>query len=48
MKHVLKKCIHDYGMIFSGPYIKWFLDKLGPGGLTKLLAGFEDKVRYFD
>lgn len=26
-----------------GPYIKWFLDKLGPEGLHKLLAGFEDK-----
>lgn len=26
-----------------GPYIKWFLDKLGPEGLHKLLAGWEDK-----
>ncbi|KPP68829.1 inosine triphosphate pyrophosphatase-like [Scleropages formosus] len=26
-----------------GPYIKWFLDKLKPEGLYKLLAGFEDK-----
>ncbi|XP_019876978.2 inosine triphosphate pyrophosphatase [Aethina tumida] len=26
-----------------GPYIKWFLDRLGPEGLYKLLAGFEDK-----
>lgn len=26
-----------------GPYIKWFLDKLGPEGLYKLLAGWEDK-----
>ncbi|TMS20731.1 Inosine triphosphate pyrophosphatase [Larimichthys crocea] len=26
-----------------GPYIKWFLDKLKPEGLHKLLAGFEDK-----
>ncbi|CRL00552.1 CLUMA_CG013812, isoform A [Clunio marinus] len=26
-----------------GPYIKWFLDKLEPEGLHKLLAGFEDK-----
>ncbi|XP_014248100.1 inosine triphosphate pyrophosphatase [Cimex lectularius] len=26
-----------------GPYIKWFLDKLGPEGLHKMLAGFEDK-----
>lgn len=27
-----------------GPYIKWFLEKLGPEGLHKLLAGFEDKT----
>lgn len=26
-----------------GPYIKWFLDKLGPEGLHLMLAGFEDK-----
>lgn len=26
-----------------GPYIKWFLEKLGPDGLHQLLAGFEDK-----
>lgn len=26
-----------------GPYIKWFLDKLKPEGLYKMLAGFEDK-----
>ncbi|XP_058119795.1 inosine triphosphate pyrophosphatase [Anopheles ziemanni] len=26
-----------------GPYIKWFLDKLGPEGLHKLLEGWEDK-----
>ncbi|GIY05619.1 inosine triphosphate pyrophosphatase [Caerostris darwini] len=26
-----------------GPYIKWFLDKLGPDGLHTLLSGFEDK-----
>lgn len=26
-----------------GPYIKWFLQKLGPEGLHKLLAGWEDK-----
>ncbi|XP_044752138.1 inosine triphosphate pyrophosphatase [Coccinella septempunctata] len=27
-----------------GPYIKWFLGNLGPEGLYKLLAGFEDKT----
>ncbi|XP_039448849.1 inosine triphosphate pyrophosphatase [Culex pipiens pallens] len=26
-----------------GPYIKWFLEKLGPEGLHKLLDGWEDK-----
>ena len=31
-------------IIFSGPYIKWFLEKLKPAGLYKMLAGFEDKV----
>eukprot|EP00800_Vazella_pourtalesii_P012687 TRINITY_DN29747_c0_g1_i1.p1 TRINITY_DN29747_c0_g1~~TRINITY_DN29747_c0_g1_i1.p1 ORF type:complete len:192 (-),score=32.77 TRINITY_DN29747_c0_g1_i1:73-648(-) len=29
-----------------GPYIKWFLDKLGHDGLNKMLAGFEDKTAY--
>jgi len=27
-----------------GPYIKWFLEKLKPEGLHKLLHGFEDKT----
>ncbi|XP_036138777.1 inosine triphosphate pyrophosphatase-like isoform X2 [Monomorium pharaonis] len=26
-----------------GPYIKWFLEKLGPEGLHQMLFGFEDK-----
>lgn len=29
-----------------GPYIKWFLGKLGHDGLNKLLAGYEDKSAY--
>ncbi|PRP84574.1 hypothetical protein PROFUN_09247 [Planoprotostelium fungivorum] len=29
-----------------GPYIKWFLDRLGHEGLNKLLAGYEDKSAY--
>uniref|UniRef100_A0A7S0YDA5 Inosine triphosphate pyrophosphatase n=1 Tax=Polytomella parva TaxID=51329 RepID=A0A7S0YDA5_9CHLO len=29
-----------------GPYIKWFLEKLGHDGLNKMLAGFEDKTAY--
>lgn len=26
-----------------GPYIKWFLNAVGPSGLEKMLAGYEDK-----
>ncbi|KEG11092.1 Inosine triphosphate pyrophosphatase family protein isoform 1 [Trypanosoma grayi] len=29
-----------------GPYIKWFLDEIGPTGLIKLLKGFESKRAY--
>eukprot|EP00656_Telonema_subtile_P023342 TRINITY_DN2475_c0_g1_i5.p2 TRINITY_DN2475_c0_g1~~TRINITY_DN2475_c0_g1_i5.p2 ORF type:complete len:128 (+),score=38.76 TRINITY_DN2475_c0_g1_i5:125-508(+) len=29
-----------------GPYIKWFLDKLGHAGLNSMLDGFEDKSAY--
>ncbi|XP_041358633.1 inosine triphosphate pyrophosphatase-like [Gigantopelta aegis] len=29
-----------------GPYIKWFLDAIGPSGLYKMLDGFEDKTAY--
>ncbi len=29
-----------------GPYIKWFLEKLGHDGLNKLLAGYTDKTAY--
>jgi len=29
-----------------GPYIKWFLDKLGHEGLNKLITGWEDKTAY--
>uniref|UniRef100_A0A671UZX7 Inosine triphosphatase (nucleoside triphosphate pyrophosphatase) n=1 Tax=Sparus aurata TaxID=8175 RepID=A0A671UZX7_SPAAU len=35
-------CFNALGGL-PGPYIKWFLDKLKPEGLYKLLAGFEDK-----
>ncbi|XP_017887376.1 inosine triphosphate pyrophosphatase isoform X2 [Ceratina calcarata] len=27
-----------------GPYVKWFLDKLGPEGLYQMLHGWEDKT----
>jgi Ham1 family len=30
----------------AGPYIKWFLEKLGHEGLNKMLEGFEDKSAY--
>lgn len=29
-----------------GPYVKWFLKELGPEGLYKMLAGWEDKSGY--
>lgn len=29
-----------------GPYIKWFLQKLGHQGLINLLAAYEDKSAY--
>jgi len=38
-------CFNAYGGL-PGPYIKWFLGKLGHEGLPKMLAGFEDKSGY--
>ncbi|KAL1124417.1 hypothetical protein AAG570_001046 [Ranatra chinensis] len=35
-------CFKSLGGL-PGPYIKWFLDKLGPEGLHRLLNGWEDK-----
>lgn len=41
--------VEDTALAFNGlkglpgPYIKWFLEKLEPEGLFKLLEGFEDK-----
>ncbi|PFH32808.1 putative inosine triphosphate pyrophosphatase [Besnoitia besnoiti] len=29
-----------------GPYVKWFLQKLGPEGLPKLIGAYEDKSGY--
>merc|ERR1712224_438892 len=29
-----------------GPYIKWFLDKLGHEGLNNMLAAYDDKTAY--
>jgi len=38
-------CFNALGGL-PGPYIKWFLDKLGPAGLKQMLEGFEDKSGY--
>ncbi|CAD5222268.1 unnamed protein product [Bursaphelenchus xylophilus] len=35
-------CFNAFGGL-PGPYIKYFLENLGPLGLYKMLAGFEDK-----
>ncbi|EFN69846.1 Inosine triphosphate pyrophosphatase [Camponotus floridanus] len=41
--------IEDTSLCFNamkglpGPYIKWFLERLGPEGLYKMLDGWEDK-----
>lgn len=35
-------CFNALGGL-PGPYIKWFLDKMGKNDLPKLLSGFEDK-----
>ncbi|KRX09239.1 hypothetical protein PPERSA_05908 [Pseudocohnilembus persalinus] len=29
-----------------GPYIKWYLDKLGPQGLSEMLDSYQDKTGY--
>ena len=36
-------CFNAMGGL-PGAYIKWFLKELGPSGLPKMLAGFDDKV----
>lgn len=44
--------VEDTGLCFNalgglpGPYIKWFLEKLGPVGLNKMLQGFDNKSAY--
>lgn len=38
-------CFNAYKGL-PGPYIKWFLDKMGHDGLVNMLAGFEDKSAY--
>ncbi len=44
--------VEDTGLCFNalgglpGPYVKWFLQSIGPAGLHKLLTGFDDKSGY--
>lgn len=38
-------CFNALGGL-PGPYIKWFLEKLGPEGLYQMLTGWEDKSAY--
>lgn len=38
-------CFNAMGGL-PGPYIKWFLQRLGHDGLNRMLAGFEDKTGY--
>eukprot|EP00794_Sanderia_malayensis_P016014 gene16014-17631_t len=38
-------CFNALGGL-PGPYIKWFLEKLKPEGLYKLLSGWDDKSAY--
>jgi len=38
-------CYHALSGL-PGPYIKWFLEKLGHDGLNKLLAGYDNKKAY--
>eukprot|EP00238_Polyblepharides_amylifera_P014104 CAMPEP_0196579802 /NCGR_PEP_ID=MMETSP1081-20130531/24840_1 /TAXON_ID=36882 /ORGANISM="Pyramimonas amylifera, Strain CCMP720" /LENGTH=197 /DNA_ID=CAMNT_0041899495 /DNA_START=166 /DNA_END=759 /DNA_ORIENTATION=+ len=38
-------CFNALGGL-PGPYVKWFLGNVGPGGLEKMLKGFEDKTAY--
>ena len=38
-------CFNAYKGL-PGPYIKWFLQKMGHEGLNRMLEGFEDKTAY--
>lgn len=38
-------CFNAYKGL-PGPYIKWFLQKLGHDGLNKMLDGFDDRTAY--
>ncbi len=38
--------VHKVFYMLSGPYVKWFLAKIGPEGLYNLLQNWEDKSAY--
>ncbi|XP_020913729.1 inosine triphosphate pyrophosphatase [Exaiptasia diaphana] len=38
-------CFNALGGL-PGPYVKWFLKKIGPEGLFRMLTGWEDKSAY--
>jgi inosine/xanthosine triphosphate pyrophosphatase family protein len=38
-------CFNAYQGL-PGPYIKWFLEKMGHSGLNKMLDSFEDRSAY--
>lgn len=38
-------CFNAYKGL-PGPYVKWFLEKLGHDGLNRMLHGFDDKTGY--
>lgn len=50
--YIYTKLIEDTCLCFNalnglpGPYIKWFLEKIGHDGLNNMLVGFEDKSAY--
>lgn len=38
-------CFNAYHGL-PGPYVKWFLEKMGHAGLNTMLDGFQDKTGY--
>lgn len=49
---MILQLVEDTSLCFNalhglpGPYIKWFLDRIGHDGLNKMLVGFGDKTAY--
>lgn len=39
-------CCFNAAFLSIGPYVKWFLAKIGPSGLANLLSSWEDKSAY--